>query len=257
MTDRTDRTDRVNRTGPGRAARAAALLIAGLALTAGCRIPETGVVQAGEPATGVRAEAFVYLVLDGRLVPVFRRARAAPVDEAGAVAMVLRDLTPDERQAGLSTRLPSLPAGAEPPRVTVNGDRISVELSFAKPLEGLAMAQLVCTVADARTVTNPDADPAALTVTLVMGETRARLKPGPGPCAEGIGVPEGVWPSAVPPLLPAPATGRPGAEPAEPTVKPVLPTAEPAPSIAEPATGKPTTDEPASADPVLFGPAAG
>ncbi|MEW1720357.1 hypothetical protein [Streptomyces sp. NPDC093109] len=213
------------RTDPGRAARAAALLIAGLALTTGCRIPETGVVQAGEPATGVRAEAFVYLVLNGRPVPVFRPAEAAPVDEAGAVALVFRELTAGERQAGLTTRLPPLPEGGKAPRTEVSGDGISVELPFAKPLDGLAAVQLACTVADAHTVANPDEDEdaAPLTVTLVTGTTRSLLRPGLELCAEGPGAPEAVVTAPAEPerARPAPAT----AEPASPTAGAELPTA--------------------------------
>lgn len=126
---------------------ALSLGVATALLASGCRIPPSGVIQAGEPAGGLRAFVTLYWVGRGpggheALHPVSR-----PADEvtgvAAAVSTLVAGPTGSERQSGLATRLP-FPMAA--PRVTVTGSAVTIRLQPGFPrLTGTATGQLACT----------------------------------------------------------------------------------------------------------------
>ncbi|MFD5746294.1 hypothetical protein [Streptomyces sp. NPDC127033] len=148
-----------------RSRRAAALLLASatpLLLAAGCRIPGTGVVEVGEPATGARPILLIYLVKDAALYPVMRSEGVTSFDVTTAVDLAFRGPQPAEALGGVTTELPVPPSGRRP-RVTVDGDRVLVELTGQDRLPRLGVDQLACTVAAARALETPAA-PAELTV---------------------------------------------------------------------------------------------
>ncbi|MBR8639096.1 hypothetical protein KEF29_06605 [Streptomyces tuirus] len=172
-----------------RAARRAALLAApALFGLASCGIPPTGVVEAGAPARGVVPTVRVYLVVDGRLVPVPRRI-VAPVDAETAVNALLQGPTAQERALGFDSALPGLAAArtstppeatavpAEPDsapapaddsaEVTTRGGRVSIRLPFgsAGKLPGLAVAQLICTAVEAQRIADPGGGELTATLT--------------------------------------------------------------------------------------------
>ncbi|WUH92050.1 GerMN domain-containing protein [Streptomyces sp. NBC_00433] len=142
-------------------ARGAVLAAAGLllgGLLGGCGIPTTGVVEAGEPASGVHQDVALYFVSakDGALSTLHRRADSR-VDAALVVRMLLDGLAPFEQKVlGLTTDLP--PATAT---VRTHGGTVTVDLStLAEKLAGPAVDQLVCTVL----AVNAGADAGAVTV---------------------------------------------------------------------------------------------
>ncbi|MFJ3233832.1 hypothetical protein [Streptomyces sp. NPDC086787] len=137
-----------------RGSRVPALLVGvAAALTlAGCGVPPSGVIQAGQPAggmfspgpessapTGIR----LFFLRDGELTP-YPRAIRTPGDFGPVVRLLFAG--PTEREsATASTDLPRL---TEAPQVTVSGSNtVSVRLpSLASPLSRRAMMQLACTV---------------------------------------------------------------------------------------------------------------
>ncbi|MER5436360.1 hypothetical protein [Streptomyces sp. NPDC002588] len=136
--------------------------LAGALLLSGCGISATGVIQSGEPATGVRPVALVYFVVDDRLVPVYREI-ADPVNVRTAVELLLTGPDPSERKRGLTTALVRVPT----PEISADGARVSLQLSAGPhPLPPIAVRQLICTVAEARLAADPDA--AATGVTVVV-----------------------------------------------------------------------------------------
>lgn len=142
-----------------------ALLFTTAFLLSSCGIPETGVVEAGEPATGIRPAQVLYFVGEGTLVGV-RRHASGPLGIEAAVEMVFRGPDAPERSTGMTTELPTLTAV---PTVRTDGGRVSIELpSGTGPLTETAVAQLVCTVADARLLEAPDTDTTATRVTLTV-----------------------------------------------------------------------------------------
>ncbi|MFE3826528.1 hypothetical protein [Streptomyces sp. NPDC059092] len=163
-------------------------LTAPLLLAAGCRIPGTGVVQAGESATGVRPVILLYLVKDGALHPVARSADVTSIEVGTAVALAFRGPRPTEARGGVTTELPAVPSR---PRVVVDGDRISVELPGLGPLTPLAMDQLVCTVAAARAL---EAQAEAPAVTVVDRDGRRTVTAAEARCPAGGSSSDGYQP---------------------------------------------------------------
>jgi hypothetical protein len=172
---------------PSAARRLLPLLVLALCPLTACGIPETGVVGAGEPATGIRVPAgssvpssaetaaapaepvTLYFVRNGSLVTAPRQA-PAPAEPATAVLMLFKGPDEDERARGLTTELPR-PRVA--PTVRTDGATVTVELSpAAGPLNDTAVDQVACTAAAARlhqdpalgtvrvTVERPDGRPA-------------------------------------------------------------------------------------------------
>jgi hypothetical protein len=155
---------------------------------ASCGIPETGVVEAGGPASGVVPTIRVYFVADGTLVAVPRRTPEA-VDAESAVELLLLGPNDAERAKGLTTRLllsgmPTLapdlratPAAtyssppAESPtdgpvEVTTSDKGVTIELTAeAGELSGLGVDQLTCTALGVQRLADPGAEPSPVTVT--------------------------------------------------------------------------------------------
>lgn len=84
-----------------------ALLLTTAFLLSSCGIPETGVVEAGEPATGIRPTYVLYFVGEGTLLAV-RRHVLGPGGIETAVAMLFQGPDAQERGKGMTTELPSM-----------------------------------------------------------------------------------------------------------------------------------------------------
>lgn len=188
------------------------ILLAALLLPlSGCGIPETGVVQAGEPASGVLepgaapspsetaavplAMVRLFFVADGLLTPVTRVLPAAT--DPGAVVLVLLD-GPDQREraSGLTTELPSATAA---PAVRVDGASVTVLLPRGtRSLSDTAVDQLACTVAAARLRQDPALESTQVTVEQPGGRLAGRSSEdcpmGAEPAAGGTGGGGGVAP---------------------------------------------------------------
>ncbi|WP_329341923.1 hypothetical protein OG866_38220 [Streptomyces sp. NBC_00663] len=180
------------------------LAVPALLALASCDIPTTGVVEAGEPASGITPVTPLYFVHDGTLVAV-PRTTAWPGNPGEAVRLLLRGPTPGEAGKRLTTEIRGRPAeptqapsAAEPERRTpsptdpqqqtptgaptdlpwqtptdvpgadVRGDRITLRLPLGTgPLNRAATRQVICTAAGAHRVTAPSA--AAVTVEVTDG----------------------------------------------------------------------------------------
>ncbi|WP_077801426.1 GerMN domain-containing protein [Streptomyces sp. JHA26] len=164
-----------------------ALLATALALSA-CDIPATGVVEAGEPATGVLepqgttpapeesravpvATVPLYFVSDGSLVAVPRELPGGA--ELGiTVLMLFKGPNAGEREQGLTTELPR--AGAAP---TLRTDGATVTVGLPPAAAGLsdtAVDQLACTVAGARLRQDPELGSVQVTVEQPGGRLAGR-----------------------------------------------------------------------------------
>ncbi|MEU9283439.1 hypothetical protein AB0D57_01600 [Streptomyces sp. NPDC048275] len=145
-----------------------ALLITTALLLTSCGIPETGVVEAGEPATGIRPAHLLYFVNEGTLLPV-RRQATGQIGIETAVDMVFRGPDIMERRKGVTTDLPRLTVGPTVRTDGGDGGRVSIELPWGTgPLTDTALTQLICTVADARLLEAPDTDTASMRVTVTV-----------------------------------------------------------------------------------------
>lgn len=164
-----------------RVARPALLVTAAFLLSA-CGIPTTGVVEAGESATGIRPAATVYFLKNRALTGVPRKVgRRTEVE--GAVAAAFNGPDSAERRAGLTSGLPAL---VNDPTVRTEGARVRIELDFAtrpqlsaalKQLSmSLSLSQLVCTAAGARQAEDPDIGPVSVTVTASVGGAKGRWR---------------------------------------------------------------------------------
>ncbi|MER7688875.1 hypothetical protein [Streptomyces sp. NPDC097610] len=162
-----------------------ALLFATAFLLSSCGIPETGVVEVGEPATGIRPGYVLYFVGEGTLLGV-RRHVFGPGGIETAVAMLFRGPEVQERREGMTTELPPM-KGA--PTVRTDGGRLSIELpDRTAPLTATALAQLICTAADARLVETQDADTSTTHVTVTgPGGWRAEGSSATCPSKTGAG----------------------------------------------------------------------
>ncbi|KRV50634.1 hypothetical protein AQ490_16405 [Wenjunlia vitaminophila] len=159
----------------GRLTRAG-VLASGLALLlCSCRIPATGVIEAGEPASGVKPRARVYFVRDGALAPAFRSAGLiGPFEPELALAVLLKGPVPAERAEGLDTALPLLPTLPELDR---DDGTMWIEMPPGSPvLSELAVAQVGCTVLAAEDLTAP-AGQRVDAVVVVDAEGQRAVKP--------------------------------------------------------------------------------
>ncbi|MFC8666585.1 hypothetical protein [Streptomyces sp. NPDC057199] len=132
-----------------RAVRSGLSLTAAALLLSSCGIPSTGVVEAGEAATGIRPAYVLYFIRQDTLLGV-RSQVPGTLDIGTAVVLLFRG--PDDLLGlkGLTTELPPL---TSPPTVRAEGARVSVELPRGTgPLTRTALAQLTCTIADAHLV---------------------------------------------------------------------------------------------------------
>ncbi|MEH0420358.1 hypothetical protein [Streptomyces sp. B21-083] len=139
------------------------LLVAAALLLGGCGIPTTGVVGSGDPATGVRSTATVYLPGKLGLIRALRRVPQR-VDAVAAVKLVFQGPSKAEREAGV---VGLLPKPEKDPVVRTDGTRVTVELRFddrpeyaaaADALSALGLEPLACTLLDARQAEDPDVE---------------------------------------------------------------------------------------------------
>lgn len=171
-------------------ARTALLAAAGL-LLAGCGIPTTGVVEAGEPAVGMHQDVKLYFVRaeDGTLATVTRRSESRVTANLVVGMLIKSGLAPTEQKLlGLTTALP-MPVSAL--SVRTHGDTVTVDLQIvAGRLSRTAVDQIVCTVQanPAPTPSGAGADPVKVVVTAGgVPVPRLRGKPCPtGPEAEAV-----------------------------------------------------------------------
>ncbi|WP_261400956.1 hypothetical protein [Streptomyces salinarius] len=169
--------------------RALPVLLAALLPLSACGIPETGVVEAGEPATGVLQPGVtaapsesapesvplvkvpLYFVEDGALTAVSRTV-AGSTDLGSTVLMLFKGPDAEERQRGLTTELP--PA-AVAPTIRTDGTVVNVQLPrTAASLSDTAVDQLACTVAVARLRQDPALGSAQVTVEQPGGRLAGR-----------------------------------------------------------------------------------
>ncbi|WP_328656139.1 hypothetical protein [Streptomyces sp. NBC_00334] len=175
---------------PGRhARRALPLLLAALLPLSGCGIPQTGVVEAGEPATGVlkpgatsapsaaapeevpAVKVPLYFVEDGALVAVSRIVPGT-AGLGNTVLMLFEGPDRGERNRGLTTQLPPSTVA---PTVRADGTVVNVQLPrSAGSLTETAIDQLACTVAVARLRQDPALDRAQVTVEQPGGRLAGR-----------------------------------------------------------------------------------
>lgn len=172
--------------GPRRPLRRALpwLLGAGL-LLAGCGIPSTGVVSAGEPGVGVQQTVKLYFVRadeDG-LVLTSQRLEGLGSTTA-ALTLLVKGPPPAEMKAlGLTTLLPRAPI-----KVAALGTDVAVDVGVPTgKLAPIAVDQIVCT-ALAASSTSPDIgqDRGPATVTVTAGGVPVHGSPGApaAPCAK-------------------------------------------------------------------------
>ncbi|WP_431963823.1 hypothetical protein [Actinacidiphila sp. bgisy160] len=136
-----------------RPAALAAGFAAALTLTA-CGVPPSGVIEAGEPASGMSSPSSktahpmlfsVYFLHDGKLKSYLRKT-VHPGDVAGAVQTLFAGPAPNEN-ATVTTELPLLGLDGELD-VRVGSGVVSVRLPKGVPaFTHPAMLQLACTVA--------------------------------------------------------------------------------------------------------------
>ncbi|MGA5824128.1 hypothetical protein ACPC54_40560 [Kitasatospora sp. NPDC094028] len=152
------------------------LLAAAVLLLSGCGIPTTGVIQSGDPATGIQPKALIFFVADGRVVPAVREL-TNPVDVRTAVQLLLAGPDMRDRQFGLTTALTRIPA----PTISASGAEVRLQLAAGTgPLSPLATRQLVCTAAAARQTEDPDT--ATTGVTVVVSGPDGRPAQGSSQC---------------------------------------------------------------------------
>ncbi|MFD7668022.1 hypothetical protein [Streptomyces sp. NPDC059788] len=183
-------------------ARARRIALGGLlaGTLAGCGIAPTGVIDAGEPAHGVKApgkpapDVQLYFLGPAGMRAASRPANA-PVGPDEAIQLLLAGPNDAERQRGLTNVLPVLPG---PVTADAQDGTVTVQLPMnAKRLDTPSMSQLVCTAANASVPGGRS--PAEVRVTLVgegvrvgpmvCGGTNAfpLIQPGPSVAAKPAG----------------------------------------------------------------------
>ncbi|MEV0368934.1 hypothetical protein AB0I10_03770 [Streptomyces sp. NPDC050636] len=143
------------------------------AVLTGCGIAPTDVIDAGEPAAGVKAPgqspADVQLFFYGPsgLRSATRPAKA-PVDPEDAIQLLMEGPNHAERMRGLSSVLPKFPG-----RLTTATGQGTVVITLpmnAKLVDSASLNQLVCTAANAKVP--GDKPPGEVTVTLIGADVR-------------------------------------------------------------------------------------
>ena len=154
-------------------------LVAVSLLLAGCGVPASGVVPAGESATGIGRNTMLYFVRGGELTALpddsgpdtdlksalgtgERRADAVRFDVELALWLLSDGPGKGYRSRGVTSEFPPI---QKRPSVRLVGSAVTVELSsLTGPLTALATRQLLCTAADAFLTASPGTEPAELTV---------------------------------------------------------------------------------------------
>ncbi|MEE1843967.1 MULTISPECIES: hypothetical protein [unclassified Streptomyces] len=156
--------------------RAAAAAALGIALT-GCGVQPTGVIGAGEPATGLTRGMRLYYASAGglRAVPLIDKE----VDSLDGVLKLLGGTPPPTGQGDGLTSLVHLGGYS----ATGSGTRVTVRLEglYGESGRDQATGQLVCTLARAQSVLEPEVRTDDVEVTLRPTEGEAL---GPYRCAE-------------------------------------------------------------------------
>ncbi|MFD0153916.1 GerMN domain-containing protein [Streptomyces sp. NPDC055721] len=154
-----------------------ALATAGLAL-AGCGVQPTGVIGAGEPASGLTRGMRLYYASDSGLrgVPLLDRELK---DLNSVMKLLAQGPGPAEQRDGLTSLVQELGGYS----VSGTGARVTIRMERAYPLSGRdqGTGQLVCTLARAQSVLDPKvrADDVEVTVRPAEGPVL-----GPYRCAE-------------------------------------------------------------------------
>ncbi|MGW1377771.1 hypothetical protein ACWD6P_26335 [Streptomyces sp. NPDC002446] len=145
----------------------------------GCGIAPTDVIDAGEPASGVKspgqtvADVQLFFYGPSGLRSATRPAKA-PVDPEQAIQLLMEGPNHAERMRGLSSVLPKFPG---PLTAATGQGTVVITLPMnAKLLDSASLNQLVCTAANARVP--GDKPPGQVSVTLV-GDT---VRVGPMVC---------------------------------------------------------------------------
>ncbi|MFH9135198.1 GerMN domain-containing protein [Streptomyces sp. NPDC017524] len=151
------------------------------AVLVGCGVQPTGVIEAGEPATGLTRGMRLYYASDTglRAVPVLDR----DISSLDAVMKLLaQGPTAAERREGLTTLLHA-PSGYS---VTGDGSRVTVELagSYWAEAREQVTGQLVCTLASFQSVREAGVRADDVEVTIRPGEGPVL---GPLRCAGYLG----------------------------------------------------------------------
>lgn len=164
-----------------RAVAAAAGALAALVCLAGCGIPTTGVVEAGEPGGGIHPRTLLYFVraYDGALTAVERRDDV-PMGAEGALGLLFKGPQPmEQKMLGLTTLLPRPSASIALHR---SGGTLTVDFGpDAGRLPGTAVDQIVCTAVAAEALRYPDAAPPDVAVT-AAGRPQHGTREGVAPC---------------------------------------------------------------------------
>ncbi|MFI8437279.1 hypothetical protein ACIGJO_26765 [Streptomyces sp. NPDC079020] len=155
----------------------AMVVVLGLALM-GCGVQPTGVIDAGEPASGPTRGARLYFASDGGLrgVPLLDRE----IKNLGTVMKLLSaGPSPSEQRDGLTSLVQELGGYT----VRGSGTRVTVHLDgpYAATGHDQGTGQVVCTLARAQSVLEPKVRADDVEVTLRPSEGAAL---GPFRCAE-------------------------------------------------------------------------
>ncbi|MER5930925.1 hypothetical protein [Streptomyces sp. NPDC002054] len=143
-----------------RAAGAAVLLPAAVA---GCGVKPTGVIDAGEPASGLTKGMRLYFASDTGLRGV-PRPDLKVKDLNDTFKLLLAGPDEAERQSGLTSLVRSIKSY----RATGEAGRIVVEApeAYLRPEDRLLLGQLVCSLARTYSVLHPEVRPDDVRVTL-------------------------------------------------------------------------------------------
>ncbi|MFB7590086.1 hypothetical protein [Streptomyces sp. NPDC056169] len=158
-------------------AAVAVLATAGFALV-GCGVQPTGVIGAGEPASGLTRGMRLYYASDSGLrgVPLLDRELK---DLNSVMKLLAQGPGPAEQRDGLTSLVQELGGYT----VSGTGARVTIRMDGAYPLSGhdQGTGQLVCTLARAQSVLDPkvSADDVEVTVRAAEGAVL-----GPYRCAE-------------------------------------------------------------------------
>lgn len=138
----------------------AAVAVLLVAAAAGCGVRPTGVIDSGEPASGLRTGLRIYFASDTGLRGV---SRLTKVDNLNfVIKLLLMGPTPSEQNSGLTNLV-------EPGSFSAvgHGNRVTLEMS-GEPLtsEDQLSGQLVCSLARAQSVLDRKIRPDDVQVTL-------------------------------------------------------------------------------------------
>ncbi|MFE7552843.1 hypothetical protein [Streptomyces gardneri] len=154
-----------------------AVALLGLVLV-GCGVQPTGVIGAGEPASGLTRGMRLYYASDSGLrgVPLLDRRLQ---DLNSVVKLLAQGPGPAEQRDGLTSLVQELGGYT----VSGSGARVTIHMEGSYPLSGRdqGTGQLVCTLARAQSVLDPEVEADDVEVSVRPTEGAVR---GPYRCAE-------------------------------------------------------------------------